>query len=73
MAAISPKPGSLGVIIRSYKTECTKTFKQMGNGGWFAWQPRFYDEIIRNDEHLEQIRQYIRNNPANWNNNEHYK
>ena len=45
----------------------------MGNGGWFAWQPRFYDEIIRNDEHLEQIRQYIRNNPANWNNNEHYK
>lgn len=66
MAAISPKPGSLSVIIGGWKSKCTKEFKEMGQGGWFAWQPRFYDEIIRNDKRLEQIRAYIRNNPANW-------
>ena len=33
---------------------------------WYGWQPRFYDEIIRNGERLEQIRVYILNNPANW-------
>jgi len=67
MAAISPKPGSLSVIIGGWKSKCTKEFKEMGHGGWFAWQPRFHDEIIRSDKRLQQIRAYIHNNPANWN------
>ena len=32
----------------------------------FAWQPRFYDRIIRNDDEYRRIACYIINNPANW-------
>ncbi len=67
MSGISPKPGSLSVIIGGWKSKCTKEFKKLGHGGWFAWQPRFHDEIIRNDAHLQQICAYICNNPKNWN------
>lgn len=33
----------------------------------FAWQPRFYDHIIRNDQEYHRIKKYIINNPGNWN------
>jgi len=65
------KPGSLGVIINQFKRICTITIK--GHDDFFAWQPRFYDEIIRNDERLVQIRTYIKNNPKKWKEDEHYK
>jgi hypothetical protein len=32
----------------------------------FAWQSRFYDHIIRNDEDLGRIRNYIQDNPIKW-------
>lgn len=31
------------------------------------WQPGFYDHIIRNEDELNRIRQYIIDNPKNWN------
>lgn len=31
-----------------------------------TWQPRFYDHIIKSDNELDRIRNYIINNPANW-------
>ena len=34
--------------------------------GPFAWQSRFYDRIIRNKQELYAIRNYIKNNPKNW-------
>lgn len=36
----------------------------------FAWQPRFYDHIIRDDQSLERIRRYIQNNPYTWDTDE---
>ena len=56
---------SLGKIIRWYKGRCTYEFNKAGFN-WNDWQPRFYDEIIRNHTRLCEIRSYIRNNPANW-------
>jgi hypothetical protein len=32
----------------------------------FGWQSRFHDRIIRNEKELNNIRQYIDNNPAKW-------
>ena len=32
----------------------------------FAWQPRFHDHIIRNDQSFQKISEYINNNPSNW-------
>ena len=36
----------------------------------FKWQRSFHDHIIRNDKSLNKIREYIRNNPATWDNDE---
>ena len=33
---------------------------------WFSWQSRFYDQIIRSETELNNIRQYIKNNPKNF-------
>ena len=30
------------------------------------WQRNYYERIIRNDDELNRIRQYIRDNPNNW-------
>jgi len=42
--------------------------KQIHQNGFisFAWQPRFYDRIIRNEKELFQIRKYIEQNPLKW-------
>jgi hypothetical protein len=32
----------------------------------FAWQPRFYDHIIRTEDDILNLRKYIQLNPENW-------
>ncbi len=64
MANISPKPGTISTIIRSYKSAVTKNARKIHAG--FAWQPRFHDHIIRNDKSFHNISNYIINNPINW-------
>jgi len=59
------KPNTLGSIIGQFKSVCTKKIRQIGNDK-FAWQSRFYDHIIRNDQSLNNIRQYIQYNPMRW-------
>jgi putative transposase len=65
MAALSPKKGSLSVIVRTFKAAVTMWAR--GNRYQnFAWQARFYEHIIRNDADLTRIRTYIANNPLRW-------
>jgi len=64
MAGISPKPGSLSTIIRSFKSAVTKYCNE--NKFPFGWQPRFYDHIIRDNNEFIRIQYYIFNNPENW-------
>jgi REP element-mobilizing transposase RayT len=64
MASISPKPSSLSVIIRSYKSAVSKQARQIHPD--FVWQSRYYDHIIRDEKSLNNIRQYIIQNPLNW-------
>ena len=66
MSCISPKRGSLGTVIRSYKSACTKKFNELHGETWIGWQPNYHDHIIRNNIELHQIRQYISDNPKNW-------
>jgi REP element-mobilizing transposase RayT len=66
MSKISPKSGSLSVIIGSYKSIVSKTVRNKLNPITFAWQPKFYDHIIRKDESLNKIREYIKINPGRW-------
>ena len=65
MSEISPKKGSLSSIIRSYKSAVTHWCRK-NNHDYFAWQPRFYEHIIRDDNSLDNIRNYIKNNPLKW-------
>jgi putative transposase len=65
MSDISPKSGSLSAIARSYKSAVTRWCRKNGFEN-FAWQPRFYDHIIRADGSLDRIREYIINNPIKW-------
>jgi len=64
MSDISPKPGSLSVILRSYKGAVTKHVRFYNAD--FGWQDRFYDHIIRNEIEFKKIKNYIQNNPKNW-------
>lgn len=61
---ISPKPNSLSTIIRSFKSSVSKDARKINPN--FEWQSRFYDHIIRDVQSLDRIRNYILNNPANW-------
>lgn len=43
----------------------TKWFKEnLGTGE--VWQRNYYEPIIRDDESLNRIREYIGNNPMRW-------
>jgi len=65
MSKISPKQGSLSVIIRSYKSAVTRFAHNNGLSD-FKWQTRYYDHIIKNDNELKAIDRYICNNPVKW-------
>lgn len=65
------KAGSLGAIIGQIKSVCTKRIWASGHTD-FAWQPRFYDHIIRDENSLQRIRAYIINNPAQWEEDRHH-
>jgi len=56
---------SLSNIIGSFKSAVTKSAYEKGYSS-FAWQPRFYDRIVRNEKELASIRIYIELNPLKW-------
>ena len=56
--------GTIGSIIGQFKSICTKRICAAGYD--FAWQPRFYDQIVRDDKTMLAIREYILNNPQKW-------
>ena len=60
-------PGSLAAIVRSYKSAVTKRINEMRqSSGERVWQRNYYEHIVRDDEALQRIRQYIHDNPARW-------
>jgi REP element-mobilizing transposase RayT len=60
-----PQKNNLSSIIRGFKSITTKRIRANGHPE-FSWQPRFYDHIIRDEKGLNAIREYIHNNPAQW-------
>ncbi len=68
MSKISPKSGSVSVILRSFKTAVTKYVRYELQIENFDWQERFYDHIIRNKYSYKRIYDYIKTNPENWKN-----
>lgn len=62
---------SVGSIINQIKSISTKRIRK--EGFFFAWQTRYYDEIIDNQKRLELIKLYIKNNPKNWQKDKFWK
>lgn len=57
--------GGVSHIINQLKGHCTKQIRSRYLPG-FSWHPRFWDHIIRNEDSLKKISEYIRNNPLKW-------
>ena len=58
---------TLGQIVAYYKYETTVQInEQCGYDPARFWQRSFYDQIIRNRRALDAVRQYIADNPPNW-------
>ncbi len=64
MTNISPKSGTLGRIIGSYKSAVMRHVHRFGYE--FDWQSRFYDHIVRDKGDFNRIAKYIDKNPSNW-------
>jgi putative transposase len=60
-------PGSLGAIVRSFKSVVTRRINIMRNTpGAPVWQRNYYEHIIRTDRALNAIRRYVADNPRRW-------
>jgi putative transposase len=58
---------TLGAIFRGFKSTTTKRINEIrGTLGTGVWQRNYYEHVVRNDEELQRIREYIVNNPAQW-------
>ena len=70
MASISPKWGTLGSIVRSYKSAVSKRAHKINPN--FTWQTRFYEIIIRSEQTYRVISDYIVDNPSKWKDDQFY-
>jgi hypothetical protein len=66
-----PQSKNLASIIRGFKSAVTTNTCKIHCG--FAWQSRFHDHIIRDDEEYQRIADYINTNPQNWNTDKFFK
>lgn len=71
-AGLKPAPTpinqhGLPEIVRALKTFSARRINEMRNTpGAKLWQRNYYEHIIRNDDELNRIREYIANNPSQW-------
>ncbi|HEY5408425.1 MAG TPA: transposase [Ginsengibacter sp.] len=61
---------SISSIIGSYKSAVSKNAHLIDPN--FNWQSRFHDHIIRDEDSFKRIKNYIRNNPKNWEEDKFY-
>ncbi len=68
-----PTKNSIPTIIRLFKSTVTKQINQIRQTpGIPVWQRNYYEHIIRNDDELNKIPEYIINNPLTWKTDENY-
>jgi REP element-mobilizing transposase RayT len=73
-----PTRGSLSTIIRSFKSTVTKHVNKQKSKGMARrshaensfWQRNYYEHVVRGENDLNRIRQYILNNPFCWKDDE---
>ena len=62
-----PVSNSIPTIIRLFKSTTTKQINKVRQTpGLPVWQRNYYEHVIRNEDKLNKIRQYIQFNPLKW-------
>ncbi|MBE0427599.1 MAG: transposase [Nitrospirae bacterium] len=70
---------SLSDIVHRFKSFTTSQYRiNVLHNNWppfpgKLWQRNYYEHIIRNETELNKIREYIINNPLNWESDENYR
>ncbi len=59
-----PQSNNLSAIVRGFKGATTKRVRKINPS--FSWQSLFHDHIIRDEREINEIREYIWQNPENW-------
>jgi REP element-mobilizing transposase RayT len=62
---LGQKIKSLSELVGAFKTTSSKCIHKSGLRS-FQWQKSFYERIIRNDNEMTRIRDYIQTNPLRW-------
>ena len=63
----NPVAGSIPTIIRSFKSSVTKHINELRQTpGLPLWQRNYYEHVVRDEDSLLRIRQYILHNPSRW-------
>jgi len=59
-------------IVRAFKSFSSRRLNaHFGTPGARLWQRNYYEHVIRTDDDLNRIRQYIYDNPLTWNTDEY--
>jgi putative transposase len=59
--------GSIAAVIQNFKSISTRRINQIQNNtGRTLWQRNYYEHIIRDNIALQNIQDYIHNNPQSW-------
>ena len=67
-------PGSLGAIVRAYKSAVTYRINALRNTrGVTVWQRNYYEHIIHNEAEYKAIWNYINANPLRWEDDQLHK
>jgi REP element-mobilizing transposase RayT len=62
-----PKRQSVAAIVGSFKSASTRRINKLrGTPGVAGWQRDYYEHVIRNEDGLNRIREYIFTNPLRW-------
>lgn len=62
-----PTSNSIPTIIRSFKATVSKQINELRNTpGLPVWQRNYFERIVRKDDELNKIREYILYNPLKW-------
>lgn len=67
VAPTGPRPNSIGALTGGFKSAVTRRINELRNmPGQKVWQRNYWEHIVRNELELARIREYIQNNPAQW-------
>jgi putative transposase len=61
------RQGFLGSFLSGFKSATTKRINDLRKTpGAPVWQRNYYEHVIRNEQSLHRIREYVANNPQRW-------